>query len=142
MSCSHKARQRCTYVLAIACSLSCFSCGDCVERPSVTSLAPTSATAGSSGLVLVVNGNHFQRTSTVNWNGMPRTTTFVSGHQLMAAITAADLAEPTAVEVTVFSPPQSRPVKFGTNVTSSATSSVKADCVGGTSNVLPFAINP
>jgi len=142
MSVSSKSIPRCSCILAIACSLGCLSCGDCVETPSISSIAPTSATAGSPALVLVVDGNQFQRNSTVEWNGTGRATIFVNGHQLKTTITAEDLAAPAAVKVTVFSPPQSQAVTFGSNATSSATSSVKVDCAGGTSNVLNFAVNP
>jgi hypothetical protein len=141
MSFPRTAVQHCLCALAI---VGCFSCGDCVETPSIASLAPTNATAGSTELVLVVNGNDFQRNSTIQWNGAARTTTFVSGHQVTATIPAADLAMPAVATVTVLSPPPSRPVTFGTTAptTSSATTAVKMNCVGGTSNALNFAINP
>jgi len=134
--------QRYSYTIATLCSLGWFSCGDCVETPSISSTAPASAAAGSAGILLVVNGNQFQRNSTVEWNGTARATVFVNGHQLQATITAQDLAAPATVKVSVFSPPQSQPVTFGTAATSPATSSVKMDCAGGTSNVITFAVNP
>ena len=131
------------YLVVIAMTLGALSCGDCVETPSVASIAPSNAVAGSAGLVLIVNGNHFRRDSVVNWNGTTRATTFVSGHQLNAAIGAGDLAAPALAEITVFSPPQSQPVTFGSNTASSTTSaSMKGDCVGGTSRALSFAVNP
>jgi hypothetical protein len=139
---SQNAIQRCFCALAIACSLDFFSCGDCVETPSIASTAPTSATAGSPGLVLVVNGDHFVRNSIVKWNDTGRPTTFVNDRQLKASVSAEDLAAPVLVKVTVFSPPQSQPVMFGTSSASSATASVNVDCAGGTSNVFTFAINP
>ena len=143
MSLSSKAIRQCSSFLALACSLlGCFSCGDCVETPSITSIAPESATAGSPELVLVINGNHFERNSTFEWNGAARVTTFVSGQQLKATVSAADLAMPALVKVTVFSPPHSQPVMLGTSGPSSATGAVKVDCAGGTSNILNFAINP
>jgi len=126
----------------MVCSLGSFSCGDCVETPSISSAAPASAAVGSPGIELVVNGNHFQRDSTVNWNGTVRATTFVDGHQLKAAITAEDLATASVAQVTVFSPPQSQPVTFGTNSTSSGSTPLKADCAGGTSRVLNFMVGP
>jgi len=128
--------------LAMACSLVAFSCGDCVETPSLASIKPTSAIAGSASLKLVVNGNHFEQNSTIVWNNTALLTTFVSGRQLKATVTAEDLATAAEVKVTDFSPPQSQSVTFETNATSSAASSVKMDCVGGTSNVLNFAVQP
>src|SRR5215472_2227519 len=110
---SRKAIQRCSCALALAWSFCCFSCGDCIERPSIVSTAPTSAIVGSPGLVLVVNGDHFVPNSSVNWNDVARPTTFVNDHQLRANISAEDLAAAALVNVTVFSPPQSQPVMFG-----------------------------
>jgi hypothetical protein len=51
-----------------------------------------------------VNGTGFVAGSVVNWNGSPRTTTFVSSSQLTAAITAADVAAAGTGTVTVSSP--------------------------------------
>jgi hypothetical protein len=139
---SRKAIQRCSCAVALAWSLCCFSCGDCIERPSIASIAPTSAIVGSPSLMLVVNGDHFVPNSSVNWSDMARPTTFVTDHQLKANISAEDLATAALVNVTVFSPPQPQSVMLGTSSTSSATASVKVDCAGGTSNVFTFAINP
>jgi hypothetical protein len=142
MSVSGKLIQRCSSILATACGLGCFSCGDCVETPSLASITPTSATVGSASLILVVNGNHFEHNSTIEWNDTALLTTFVSGSQLKATVTAEDLVTAADVKVTVFSPPQSQPVTFETIATSSASSSVKVDCAGGASNVLSFAVQP
>jgi hypothetical protein len=73
--------------------------------PSVSSLAPASVTAGAPGFTLTVNGTGFVSTSTVQWNGSPRATTFVSAMQLSAAISAYDLATAAGTAtVTVSSP--------------------------------------
>jgi hypothetical protein len=72
--------------------------------PSLTSLSPSSATAGSAGLSLNVFGGNFVTSSTVRWNGAARATVFVSTAQLTAQITTADLTAATTANVTVFSP--------------------------------------
>jgi trimeric autotransporter adhesin len=72
--------------------------------PTITSLAPASATAGSGGFTLTVNGTGFVSGSTVRWNGADRTTTFVSSTQLTASIPTGDIAAPGSATVTVFSP--------------------------------------
>ena len=72
--------------------------------PALASMTPTSATAGSPPFTLTVNGSNFVPTSTVRWNGAERTTTFVSGTQLRAAIPAADIAAAGTAQVTVASP--------------------------------------
>jgi hypothetical protein len=69
--------------------------------PAISSLSPASANAGGTAFTLTVNGTGFVAASTVRWNGIARTTTFVSATQLRAAITAADLATPGLVAVTV-----------------------------------------
>src|SRR4029077_8013234 len=53
---------------------------------------------------LTVNGTGFLNGSAVQWNGVSRTTTFVSATQVQAAITATDLAEAGIGQVTVFNP--------------------------------------
>jgi len=73
-------------------------------RPNVTSISPSSATAGGPGFTLTVNGSGFIATSVVNWNGSARTTTFSSSTQLTAAISAADIASAGTIHVTVTNP--------------------------------------
>ena len=68
--------------------------------PQITTLAPTSATAGGAAFALVVNGSGFSAGSVVYWNSAPRTTTFGTANQLSAQITAADIA--TAGTETVY----------------------------------------
>jgi hypothetical protein len=89
--------------------------------PTVTSLVPASATVGGAAFSLTVNGTNFINGSVVRWGGSDRTTTYVSGAQLTASITAADIATTGLVAVTVFNPAPD----------------------GGTSNSLDFTIeNP
>jgi hypothetical protein len=143
MSFSHNVIQCWSCVVLIAGSFCCCSCGDCVETPSIRALSPNNAAAGTPQVVLVVTGNHFQRNSVVNWNTVPRPTTFVDNHQLTAVVSAADLVAPGVANVTVFSPPQSQPVMFGTDSkSSSSTSFVTVDCAGGVSGALHFEVNP
>ena len=52
--------------------------------------------------MLTVDGSDFRHDSSVSWNGSLRVTTFVSSHQLKAAITVADIAQPGMVLVLVF----------------------------------------
>jgi hypothetical protein len=66
-----------------------------------------------------VNGTGFVSASVVNWNGAARTTTFVSGTQLQAAIRRTDVAAAGTATVTVFNPTPG----------------------GGTSNAATFTVN-
>jgi len=72
--------------------------------PTIASLSPSSAFAGDSGFTLTINGANFVTSSTVQWNGSSRTTTFVSSTALQAAINAADLATASMATVTVSTP--------------------------------------
>jgi unsaturated chondroitin disaccharide hydrolase len=73
-----------------------------VPVPLVTSLAPSSGTPGGAGFTLIVNGGHFNSSSVVRWNGANRTTTFVNGAQIKAAILASDIATAGTRQVAVF----------------------------------------
>jgi hypothetical protein len=72
--------------------------------PNVTALVPNNANAGSTSIVLTVNGTTFNSTATINWKGAALTTTYVSGHQLMATIPSADLATSGTAAGTVTNP--------------------------------------
>ena len=86
--------------------------------PVLTSLSPNSATALGPAFTLTANGSKFVNGSVVEWNGSPRTTTFVSSTQVTAMITAADIGQAGTAQVTVFN-----------------------SGGGGTSSALPFKIN-
>jgi len=75
--------------------------------PVITTLLPSSVAAGSAGFMLGVDatsasGGSLVPCSMVQWNGIPRTTTFTSPTGLNAAISTADLVTPAMVPVTVF----------------------------------------
>ena len=75
--------------------------------PVVTSLSasttslPATPYCGAAGLTLTVGGSNFASGSVVNWNGLPRTTTFVSATQLTASISPQDAAFPGTANVSV-----------------------------------------
>lgn len=76
----------------------------CNPAPELTGLSPISTTAGGQGLTLSVSGNTFMQGATVNWNGSPRTTTYVSDTQLTAQITQSDIAQTGLAAITVVNP--------------------------------------
>jgi IPT/TIG domain len=98
--------------------------------PAITTLAPDSANSGSTALMLTVNGSNFSTTSIVYWNGAALTTTYVSGNQLTAAITASDVASPATVPVTVINPAVVGTGQYGGGGTTAETS-----------NTMDFTIN-
>ena len=87
--------------------------------PALTTLSPNNATAGSGAFTLTANGTNFISGSTINWNGTPLTTTFVSASQLTATVPASNITTAGTASVTVFTPLPG----------------------GGTSNALTFTIN-
>jgi hypothetical protein len=88
--------------------------------PVIDMLAPNMATAGGPAFSLLVTGANFNRNSTIRWNNVDRPTTFISSSQLSAMISASDIASSGVSNVSAFNPAP------GT----------------GSSNVLPFTINP
>ncbi|MDO7846023.1 DUF4394 domain-containing protein [Hymenobacter sp. M29] len=87
--------------------------------PAITSLSPSSATAGGAAFTLTVNGTGFVTGSTVTFNGTTLTTTYVSASQLTAAVPASAIASAGTYNVTVTSPTPG----------------------GGTSNAVTFTVN-
>ncbi len=86
-----------------------------------TTSMPATPYCSPNGLTLTVTGQNFDNTSTVNWNGSPRTTTFVSATQLTASILATDTAFPGTAGVSVSSsagPSNSMPFTMTTPSTS------------------------
>ena len=88
--------------------------------PTITQLTPSSARAGMDGFTLIVTGTNFVQSSVVNWNGSPRSTTYVSTSELRAQITSNDIAMEGTASVTVVNP----------------------EPHGGTSNAATFTITP
>jgi photosystem II stability/assembly factor-like uncharacterized protein len=72
--------------------------------PTTSGLSPSSETAGQPGLTLTVNGTGFITSSTVNWNGAARSTSYVSATKLTASIPASDIASAGTASVTVTNP--------------------------------------
>ena len=70
---------------------------------SAVSLLPASVTAAGPAYLQSVVGSGFDASSTVNFNGSPRTTTFISTTRIAAQLTAADVASAGAATITVTS---------------------------------------
>src|SRR6266446_6888412 len=74
-------------------------------NPTITSINPNSCLAGSPQFALTVNGTNFVNGATVNWNGTPLTTAFVSStQQLIALVPAANVATAGTAQVTAKNP--------------------------------------
>jgi hypothetical protein len=71
---------------------------------SVTTVSPVQVYEGGGSFTLIVQGSGFTNGSTVNWNGTPQPTTFVSSTELQVTVPASFLAEENNNTVTVSIP--------------------------------------
>jgi hypothetical protein len=69
--------------------------------PTISSLNPGSAAAGSAGFVLTVTGSGFNQTSSISWNGNTIPTTYLDSTQLNADIPTSLVAASGSIPVTV-----------------------------------------
>lgn len=67
-------------------------------------LVPDAVAPGSSSFTLTANGTAFLPSSTINFNGSPLTTTFVSNTRLTAVVPTLDIASAGTAEITVVNP--------------------------------------
>jgi hypothetical protein len=89
-----------------------FGRGASSPRPSRPNPAPTvtgpphpqAVIPGRADFILTVYGANFVSGAVINWNGNPRSTTFVSARELQGKILASDVAKPTAGYITVTNP--------------------------------------
>lgn len=75
--------------------------GGTTPTPLVTSISPTSITAGSSAVTLTVNGSGFISTSVVEVNGAAEPTAYSSATQLTATVPASQITNGAELVVTV-----------------------------------------
>jgi trimeric autotransporter adhesin len=98
--------------------------------PAIVSLTPNSVTAGDSTFTLTVTGYNFLSSSTVQWNGSPRTTTYSSSTQLQVQISSSDIASAGSEAVSVINPSpgggNSGSAEFIVNPTSNPASTLTA----------------
>ena len=72
--------------------------------PSITSLTPASATAGAAAQTLIIKGKNFVSTSTVTYNAVAHTATYVSSTELEITLSASDQATGGTYPVVVTNP--------------------------------------
>ena len=71
-----------------------------VDQP----LVPAAVTPGAPAFTLTIHGAGFISGSTIDWNGAPLATTFVSAGKLTAVVPATNVSAPGAANITVVSP--------------------------------------
>ena len=79
--------------------------------PTISSLSPTSASAGGAQFTLTVNGSNFISGNAVKWNSTSLTTTYISSSQLTATVTSGLIALPTTASITVTGSTGTSPAK-------------------------------
>lgn len=89
-------------------------------QPSISSLSPTSATAGSRPTTVTINGSGFIGASSVTFNGVSHAASLRSASQLTITLSAAELAAASSFPVVVTNPTPG----------------------GGASNLVNFAVQP
>jgi len=89
------------------------------DSPQLTSVSPTSQTAGTGAFTLSATGSNFATNSVIQWNGSALTTTFVSATSLTAQVPGSDVAAGGNEEITVST----------------------SGAGGGTSGAVPFTVN-
>lgn len=72
-----------------------------IQTPALTSIAPSTVTAGSSAFTLAVTGSDFALDSVILWNGAPRQTVYLNAGQLTTAVTASDISSVAPVSIGV-----------------------------------------
>ncbi|MFH1047741.1 MAG: Ig-like domain-containing protein [Patescibacteria group bacterium] len=72
--------------------------------PTITVLSPDMAIEGSVGFTLTINGTGFVTTSVVRFDGVDRTTNWVSAGTVTATITSGNLATAGIYPITVYNP--------------------------------------
>ncbi len=93
--------------LAAVVAITTFGCAvpaDAARGPVISSISPSSVIAGGSGFTLTVNGLWFNGNSSVLWNGSPRPTVTISGTQLLAFVSSADISTVGTVQIYVVDP--------------------------------------
>jgi outer membrane protein assembly factor BamB len=70
----------------------------------VNSVSPTAVAAAGPAFKMTVLGTGFTQSSTVQWNGANRTTTYVSATELLAQINTSDIASTGSASITVNNP--------------------------------------
>jgi trimeric autotransporter adhesin len=93
------------HVFLLLLVLSVFWCGcggfNGVLAPTLSSITPTTVTAGGAAFTLTASGTNFGQGTTILWNGTALPTTVSSSTQLTAKVTAEQIANSGAVSIRV-----------------------------------------
>lgn len=73
-------------------------------QPTITSISPGFAVAGSSSQQLVISGRNFDSSSSVVFNGTPRSATFINSQQINFTLNSSDLAVAGNYDIAIDNP--------------------------------------
>lgn len=104
--------------------------------PTLASISPNMASAGSPDVTLEVTGSNFVPDSVVNFNGSPLATTFMDTMDLSAVIPATDSATPGVFPVAVTNPDTTGATSAALNFTVTGTAAPVLTSVSPTSIVV------
>lgn len=114
--------------------------------PLLTSVSPTKITGGGAGFDLTLFGTNFVTNSVAKWNGINKTTTYVSSTELRAAIPAGDISVGREVQVTVTNPipagSTSNPLIFPVSSFTVTSSPTRATVTAGQSAAYAIQVTP
>lgn len=114
--------------------------------PSILSISPTSVNAGSSDIILTINGANFLPSTVIEWNSASLTTNYLSDGQLEAQIPASSLANPGVAAITVVNPApgggSSTPFFFGINYVPTVVNQLANDMVWDSTHQLIYLSVP
>src|ERR1700683_2562380 len=72
--------------------------------PTLSAIAPSSATTGAPAVSLVLYGSNFENAATVQWHATVLSSTWVSATEMTATIPASDVAPPGSAKISVSNP--------------------------------------
>lgn len=77
---------------------------NCPPLPILANISPTYSTVRSQSFTLLADGADFTDTSSIQWNNLPLTTTYISSTELSAVVPATFLSEAGQAEISVVTP--------------------------------------
>lgn len=119
-----------------------FSFAISVPTPAVASLSPQRVPQGAAATI-TLTGTGFEANSVVQWNGSPRPTTFVNPTTLQVVLTAADVANFGAGQISVTNPntPPSTPLELYVYANTPTITSMYPSTIQPYTGTLPYNVS-
>ncbi|HKO10544.1 MAG TPA: IPT/TIG domain-containing protein [Acidobacteriaceae bacterium] len=113
-----------------------------VPTPAVASLSPQTVPQGAAATI-TLTGTGFEANSVVQWNGSPRPTTFVNPTTLQVVLTAADVANFGAGQISVTNPntPPSTPLDLYVYANTPTITGIYPNSIQPYTGTLPYTLS-